>query len=67
MKTNLTRLREEHGWSKSELARRAGLNQATVSAVEIGRQIPYDIQLRKLAKALGVSSPDGLLEEVPDD
>ena len=64
---NLTQLREGRGWSKSELARRAGLNQTTVSAVEIGRLIPYDTQLRKLAEALGVSNPDSLLEEVSHD
>ena len=64
---NLTQLREGQGWSKSELARRAGLNQTTVSAVEIGRLIPYDTQLRKLAKALGVSDPDSLLDEILPD
>lgn len=64
---NLTRLREQRGWSKSELARRAGLNQSTVSAVEIGRLVPYDTQLRKLAKALSVSNPDSLLDEVLPD
>ena len=64
---NLTQLRERRGWSKSELARRAGLNQTTVSAVEIGRLIPYDTQLRKLAEALGVSNPGSLLDEAMPD
>jgi transcriptional regulator with XRE-family HTH domain len=60
-------MRERRGWSKSELARRAGLNQTTVSAVESGRLIPYDTQLLKLAKALGVPDPEALLDEVTPD
>lgn len=50
----LQKLRESHGWSRSELARRAGLNAVTVGWVEDGRFRPYDVQLRKLAKALRV-------------
>ena len=67
MKINLTRLREQRGWSKSELARRAGLNQSTVSAVENGRAVPYDSQLEKLASALGVSGHEHLLDEAAQD
>ena len=63
----LTQLRLERGWSKSELARQAGLNQTTVSAIENRRLIAYEVQLKKLADALGVSDPRTLLTEVPGD
>ena len=50
----LTRERLARGWSKAELARRAGLNSGTVGQIETGRLIPYSAQLTKLAKALGI-------------
>ena len=46
--------REARRWSKSELARRAGLNHTTVGQIESGRFKPYPGQLRKLAFALGL-------------
>ena len=58
--------REARCWSKSELARRAGLNHSTIGQIESGRFRPYDSQLLKLAKALGVPEAEAqsLLEEV---
>jgi len=50
--------REECGWSRAELARRAGLNAATVGAIESGRLTPYESQLVKLARAFGMSIHD---------
>jgi ribosome-binding protein aMBF1 (putative translation factor) len=50
----LTALREARRWSRSELARRARMSSADVGKIEVGRLIPYDPQLRKLARALGV-------------
>ena len=50
--TALQRHREARGWSKAELARRAGLNASTVGSIENGRLRPYESQLRKLAQAL---------------
>jgi transcriptional regulator with XRE-family HTH domain len=52
--TKVRQLRERHGWSRSELARRADLHNTTVSEIESGRLRPYDGQLRKLSRALGV-------------
>ena len=46
--------REARRWSKSELARRSGLNHTTVGQIESGRFRPYPSQLRKLAFALGL-------------
>ena len=50
----VTTLRLRKGWSKAELARRAGLNASTVGVIESGRLIPYAGQVAKLAAALGV-------------
>ena len=57
--------REARKWSKSELARRAGLNHTTVGQIESGRFRPYPGQLRKLAFALGLPERDAhrLLED----
>jgi len=66
---NLTRLREARGWSRSELARRAKMTAADVGKIEAGRLRPYDSQLRKLARALGVPPRDAncLLEGAAPD
>ena len=62
------RLSEERvlrGWSRAELARRAGINASTVGLIESGRLRPYPSQLVKLAIALGIPEPEAhrLLEE----
>jgi ribosome-binding protein aMBF1 (putative translation factor) len=54
----LTKQREARGWSKAELARRAGMGAADVSRIEARRLIPYPVQLEKLARALGIPAPD---------
>ena len=58
--------RRRFGWSRAELARRAGMNAGTVSLIETGRLLPYPSQLAKIAGALGISA-EGLLDEVSDD
>lgn len=61
----ITRERQDQEWTRAELARRAGMNAATVGQIEAGRYLPYDVQLEKLARALGFHGcPDALLEEV---
>jgi len=50
----LTAERTRRGWSKAELARRARLDQGMISKIEAGRVRPYDVELVRLAKALGV-------------
>lgn len=47
-------LRRERGWSKAELARRAGMDPSDVGRIESGFMVAYDSQTKKLAKALGV-------------
>ena len=57
----LKTFREQAGISRSELARRAGMQSSTVGLIEAGRFVPYDTQLQKLAKALQVKDPESLL------
>jgi transcriptional regulator with XRE-family HTH domain len=51
----LRRLRTAYGWSGYELERRAGLPQRTVSQYENSRRLPGVANLRKLARALGIT------------
>ena len=64
--TRLQQLREERGWTKAELARRARINAQTVGWAEDKRFRLYDSQLRKLAKALKapVDQAASLLEDI---
>ena len=61
----IEKLRVEKGWSKAALARKAEIQQGVVGWIESGRYVPYDSQLRKLAKALDwQGDPSDLLKEV---
>jgi len=55
MPSSLKILRQENGWSQSELARRSGIHATTISLIESGRLIPYDAQIAKIAQAFGIS------------
>ena len=59
----ITKLRENKGWSKSELCRRSGINLPLLSHLESGKIYPYPGWKRKLGEALGVN-PEILFEEV---
>lgn len=62
--TTQEKMRREKGWTKAELARRSGIQPNVVGWIEAGRFIPYQTQLEKLARALGVEDPSALLVEV---
>lgn len=47
-------LREERGWSQTELARAAGMTQSAVARFEAGGTVPTLVVLERLARALGV-------------
>ncbi len=63
----ITKAREAKGWSRAKLARVSHMNATTVGQIETGRWLPYDSQLQKLARALGVpeSKAHLLLEDTP--
>jgi transcriptional regulator with XRE-family HTH domain len=65
----LTVLRERKGWSRLELARRSRNAPSAISCFESGRVIPYEVQLRRIARALGwpVADAHRLLEPIADD
>lgn len=50
----MTSKRLDRGWSKSELGRRAKMTAADIGKIESRRLVPYESQLKKIAKALGV-------------
>jgi ribosome-binding protein aMBF1 (putative translation factor) len=61
----LTREREACGWSKAELGRQARLHPARVGQAENGRALLYDVEVERLASALGwVGDPAELLKDV---
>ncbi|MCD4786107.1 MAG: helix-turn-helix domain-containing protein [Candidatus Eremiobacteraeota bacterium] len=62
----VTKLREEKKWSKSELSRRSGLNLPLISQLESGKIFPYPGWRKKIGKALEVK-PDILFQEVNED
>jgi len=60
----MSTIRKERGMKRSELARKAGMQAGMISWIETGRFVPYESQIEKIAKALGVDDPGVLLEEV---
>ena len=65
----LTAEREAKGLSRNALAARAGITPADEGKIEARRMVPYDSQLRKLARALGMpeEQASSLMEEVEID
>ena len=61
--------RLELGLTLQEVAERSRLTPQLISSVELGRFIPYDVQLAKIATALGVKKAEQkqLLEKVTLD
>ncbi len=54
----LTRIRNERGWSQQKLSDVAKVNKATINQIERGRRSPNVETLEKLAAALGVELGD---------
>lgn len=50
---HIKKFREERGWSQQELAERAGLSRAGVSAIETGKLVPSTVAALALAKVFG--------------
>lgn len=55
----LTQKREALGWSKTDLARRAGMQPSRVGQIENGRAVPPrdSVELMRLAVQLGFTGP----------
>lgn len=53
--SRLRELREAAGWSRTELARRAGVNARTIEAYETGNAEATVPRFTRLADALGVT------------
>lgn len=61
----LRKLREERGMTQSELGRKIGVRQSTISEIERGSNLPSVPVLRRLADLLEVR-PGYFLDEVAD-
>jgi len=64
---NTRALREQAGWSLSELARRAGVSKGALSQLEAGQANPTVETLWALAQALGVPFSDLTAEPAPPE
>ena len=53
---SVAQLRLSKGWSQAELARRAETSQPHIARLELGKVDPQVSTVKKLAKALGVST-----------
>ena len=61
----LTKEREATGWTKRELGARSNLHPTRIGVIENQRVRPYDVELARIAAALGFKGdPHDLLEEV---
>jgi len=67
MKIALEKQRVSKGKNRSDLARDAKMQPGMICWIETGRFKPYDVQLKKLADALGwEGDPVALLDEVSE-
>jgi transcriptional regulator with XRE-family HTH domain len=60
------RLREERGWSLTDLAERAGISRSYLAQIESGKSAPTEEKILQLADALG-ALPSELLGELAGD
>lgn len=58
MENHLRSIREAHGWSQGELARRLGVSRQTINAVETDKYDPSLPLALRMAKLFGVAVTD---------
>lgn len=58
LSNHIKKFREEMGWSQQDLAERAGLSRAGVSAIETGKLAPSTVAALTLARAFGCAVED---------
>jgi transcriptional regulator with XRE-family HTH domain len=61
----LRQLREEKGWSLTDLSQKAGISRSYLAQIESGESIPTQLKIIKLANALG-ALPSQLMGEGSD-
>jgi transcriptional regulator with XRE-family HTH domain len=61
----LRALREAKGWSRTDLARAAGINARVIESWEQARREPGAFEIPKLAAALGCTVADLIAGEPP--
>jgi transcriptional regulator with XRE-family HTH domain len=59
--SNLIALRQAQGWSRQELADRAGINHSAIHRLEKGERQPSLPTILKLASALGTTGSEAIL------
>ena len=63
----IAREREALGWTKTELSWRARVQLSRICTIESGRAIPYEPELKRLARALKYKGdPADLLKDEGD-
>lgn len=62
----IRRLREQKGWSLSELASRADISRSYLAQIEADKSAPTEDKILQLARALGARASE-LLGETPDN
>lgn len=64
---NITRQREARTWTRATLGSLANIHPSRIGSIELGRVIPYPVELKRIAKVLRWrGDPERLLEEVDD-
>ncbi len=58
LENRLKAMREGHGWSQGELARRLGVSRQTINAVETDKYDPSLPLALRMAKLFGVAVPE---------
>ena len=67
LSANVSDLRTRRAWSQTALAKRSGVKQTTISAIERGQHAATAVSLEGLARAFGCPTWALLLPELPDD
>jgi transcriptional regulator with XRE-family HTH domain len=65
--TRLRAVREEHGLSQRELARRAGVTNATISLIEKNKSSPSVSSLKKLLDGIPMTLAEFFALELPPE
>lgn len=62
----MRKYRERRGMSRQTLAVVSNVSAPVIGKTESGRYIPYDCELERIAKALGVDDPADLMRPIGD-